>query len=393
MSKKTKNTTDDEIPDLQDLSPLSGNDDDFLSSQKVIENHDLLEEIGVFKRIDTLKQELRNSRRLLVGALDIFNRTSIDAITDATVSQITDRFTPAFLLFLWKPLQSRREISIRGYKDYNQVDLGVSIDSFDAFEDFFRQYPKPINFDLLAFEIEDKAALAVFDLARPELVIPILGPSGLYGLILVGSKQREAGYDQDELLFMQQLMSFVSQAIQNHLHYQQSLRDVKTGLFNHGYFITRVADEVARSKRGNYASALIVMDVDKFKNFNDNYGHLAGDRVLEHLALTLKQEVRTDDVPSRFGGEEFTVLLPNTGRDSAWVVAERIRTAIAAMVVPWEKPLPQVTISIGAAVFDKDAALNPEEIIQRADSALYVSKEQGRNRTTIWSPEMKKCTE
>jgi diguanylate cyclase (GGDEF)-like protein len=385
MSKQTRDTgtKDGAAPPGQ----IPGGEMDFLSNPKVVDNYSFLQEIGVFQHIDSLNRELRDSKSLLIGALDIFNRTSVDEITAATVAQISDRFMPSFILFIWKPLQSRQEITVRGYKNYKQVDLGISIDCISPFERFFQRYPKPISFELLAFEIEDNTAILPFDPVQPELVIPILGPSGLYGMILVGHKIIEEGYTQEELLFMQQLMAFVSQAIQNHLHYQQTLRDVKTGLFNHGYFMTRLNDEIARTKRGSYASSIIVIDVDKFKNFNDAYGHLAGDQVLECLAFTLKQEVRTDDVPSRFGGEEFTVLLPNTGREAAWVVAERLRSAVSAMKVSWEQPLPQVTISLGVFTFDKSEKLSATEIIERADAALYLSKERGRNQTTIWASE------
>jgi diguanylate cyclase (GGDEF)-like protein len=303
---------------------------------------------------------------------------------DATVWQISDHFLPSFISFLWKPIQKRNDITIKSYKNYKMIDLDLRVHSITAFESFFQQYPKPINFDLLAFEIKDKDAVVPLEKMNPELVIPILGPFGLYGIILVGRKILEDGYTQEELVFLQQLMSFVSQAIKNHLHYEHSLRDVKTGLFNHGFFMTRLNEEIARSKRTDYSSSIIVMDVDKFKNFNDNYGHLAGDRVLESIAFTLKQAVRTEDVPSRFGGEEFTVLLPNTGRHTVWTVAERIRTAVSQMKVPWEPPLPQVTISLGVYTFNQSADINAEEIIRRADEALYLSKERGRNRSTVW---------
>jgi diguanylate cyclase (GGDEF)-like protein len=159
---------------------------------------------------------------------------------------------------------------------------------------------------------------------------------------------------------------------------------VKTGLFNHGFFMTRLNEEVARSKRADYSASIIVMDVDKFKNFNDAYGHLAGDRVLESIAFMLKQAVRAEDVPSRFGGEEFTVLLPNTGKQTVWTVAERIRVAISQMKVPWEPPLPQVTVSLGVYTFNQHDDIDAAEIVRRADEALYLSKERGRNRSTVW---------
>jgi diguanylate cyclase (GGDEF)-like protein len=146
----------------------------------------------------------------------------------------------------------------------------------------------------------------------------------------------------------------------------------------------RLHEEMSRVKRNKYASSLIVIDVDKFKNFNDSYGHLAGDKVLECLAENIKQSIRVEDIPSRFGGEEFTILLPVTEPDKALLVAERLRTAVAAMKVPWEQPLPQVTISLGIVSFDGDEDISAEDVINRADSALYLSKEQGRNRSTSW---------
>jgi diguanylate cyclase (GGDEF)-like protein len=106
--------------------------------------------------------------------------------------------------------------------------------------------------------------------------------------------------------------------------------------------------------------------------------------VLESLALTIKQNVRSDDVPSRFGGEEFTILLPNTPQAQAYLVAERLRLSVASMVVPWEQTLPQVTISLGIATFTGDMDILADDVLHRADEALYESKENGRNRTTVW---------
>ncbi|MDR3146087.1 MAG: GGDEF domain-containing protein, partial [Treponema sp.] len=248
---------------------------------------------------------------------------------------------------------------------------------------------EPLTYSRLAEELssggtETAAIMTALGNSGPELVIPLLGPSKLYGLILVGPKLLADSYTPPERDFLWQLMSFVSQAVQNHIHYEHSVRDAKTGLFNHGFFSTRLNEVISQSRRSGSPSSLIVIDVDKFKNFNDSFGHLAGDRVLESIALVIKQNVRTGDVPSRFGGEEFTVLLPNTGQDAARIVAERIRLAIAGIRVPWETPLPQVTVSLGLASFGADTELSADEIIKRADEALYRSKENGRNRTTVW---------
>jgi diguanylate cyclase (GGDEF)-like protein len=357
---------------------------EFFANPKIIENYALLQEIEVFRFIDYLKREIHNYKNLLTRGLDIFNRTTIDQILDATVWQITDHILPSLVSFCWKPVQNKDDITIKAYRNYKPVNLHLKVDSIVPFEDFFRQYPRPINFGLLSFQLKNDKAIEAFKPLHPEIFIPILGPTGLYGIIVVGRKVLGDGYSQEELLFLQQLMSFVSQAIKNHLHYEQSTRDVKTDLYKHGFFMSRLNEEISRSKRGEYKSSVIVIDVDKFKIFNDTYGHLAGDRVLEQIALALKQCVRNEDVPSRFGGEEFTVLLPDTDKPHAWIVAERLRTAVASMSVHWKTPLPQVTVSLGIYTFDHKNEADAVEIIRRADEALYLSKERGRNRSTIW---------
>ena len=360
----------------------------FLSNPKIVENYNLLKEIGVFSFIDSLTSEIRNYKTLLARGLDIFNRTTIDDIMDATVYQISDHFLPSFIAFLWKPIQSRPDITIRSYRNYKPVDLDLRIDNITAFESFFQQSPQPVNFQTLGKKLKNKKALAPFREVHPEIVIPIIGPYGLYGIILVGHKMMNTEYTREELVFLQQLMSFVCQAIQNILHLEHSLRDVKTGLYNHGFFMTRMKEEVMRTKRSTATSSIIVMDVDRFKDFNDTYGHLAGDQVLEKLAQVIRQHVRVDDIPSRFGGEEFTVLLPHTEINTAWMISERLRISVAEMVVPWEIPLPQVTISLGVFAFDRNSDLDTTNILRRADEALYVSKARGRNCSTIWEPDL-----
>jgi diguanylate cyclase (GGDEF)-like protein len=360
---------------------------DFLSNPEIIENYSFLQSIGVFKYIDELNQEIRHCRSLLSGAAEIFNRTSIDDIMDATVWQISDQFLPSFIVFLWKAHQNKPDVTVKAYKNYKLIDLPVSIDSINRLEPFFQQNRQSVNCKFLRPYIEDSGddnLLKALETLAPELVVPILGPSGgLYGIILVGAKMLVDVYTRQELNFLNQIMSFVSQAIQNHLHYERSVRDIKTGLFNHGFFMTRLIEEIAHANRGERESSLIAIDVDKFKSFNDSYGHLAGDKVLESIAMVIKQSVRLEDVPSRFGGEEFTILLPNTDRHTALIAAERVRNAVADMVVPWTPPLPRVTISLGVFTFNKYTRLPAEEILHRADEALYQSKADGRNRTTV----------
>ncbi|MDR2102632.1 MAG: GGDEF domain-containing protein, partial [Treponema sp.] len=261
--------------------------DEFYSDPKIIENYGLLQEIGVFRQVESLKKEIRSYHDLVSAGLDIINRTSLDAIMDAAVFRISDHFLPSFITFLWKPIQTRDEITIKSYQNYRPADMGIRLHSITPFEAFFRSHPQPVAYSLLTAELEDTDVLQVLEKLDPEIIIPIIGGFGLYGIILMGHKILGEDFTGEEILFIEQLMAFVTQAIMNYLNYQHSLRDVKTGLYNHGFFIHRLGEEIARTRRGGFASSVIVMDVDKFKNFNDIYGHLAGDKVLETLAITL----------------------------------------------------------------------------------------------------------
>ena len=357
---------------------------DFFSDPKIVENYALLQEIGVFSYIDSLDQEITNFKNLFAGALDIVNRTTISEIMNAAVWQISDHFLPTLIAFLWKPLQNREDITVKCFKNYKIVDTYLSIETISDFEPFFLAHPEPVTFKVFSSQFSRNKSIKTFSSIEPELIIPILGPSGLYGMVLVGHNILGIEYSEKELSYIQNLMSFVSKAIQNHLHYERTLRDLKTGLYNNGFFMTRLNEEIVRSKRTHTETSIIIMDVDHFKDFNDTYGHLAGDRVLESLAITIKQGVRVGDIPSRFGGEEFTVLLPDTNKGMVWTVAERLRTMVESMNVTWEPPLPQVTISLGVFTFDKTTNITADEVINRADEALYLSKQMGRNRTTSW---------
>jgi diguanylate cyclase (GGDEF)-like protein len=358
--------------------------ENFLSNPDILQHFNLLQSLGIFSHIESLQQEIRNYKTLLSGATDIFHRTTIDEILETTVLQISDKFLPSFLVFLWRPLQNKKDILLRGYRNFKAVDVQVPINDISPFDDFFQKFPRPINYDLFVYQLNNPAATAPLEELKPEIVVPIIGPSGLYGLILVGPKLLEAQYTTQELAFLDKLMVFATLAIQNNLHYEHSVRDGKTGLFNHGFFMLRLQDEIGRTRRAGHSFSVIVMDVDKFKLFNDNFGHLAGDRVLEQIALAIRDNVRAQDIPSRFGGEEFTVLLPETERSAAWVVAERLRQAVEHTQVPWNPPLPRVTISLGVSVYNSYLKLGANELIEQADEALYISKKRGRNRTTVW---------
>jgi diguanylate cyclase len=161
----------------------------------------------------------------------------------------------------------------------------------------------------------------------------------------------------------------------------ESLTDPLTTLSNRKFFDQALAKAMAAAKEANQPLALLMADIDHFKTFNDKYGHLTGDQVLRLVALSVKQNVKGQDVAARYGGEEFIVALPNTTLQSAITVADHIRRAVMTkelMKRSSGERLGRITISIGAA------ALRPADtaqtLIERADMCLYAAKRNGRNR-------------
>lgn len=162
---------------------------------------------------------------------------------------------------------------------------------------------------------------------------------------------------------------------------QEAQTDGKTGLLNARHFNKMFLEEIERAKRFDRPVALIMADLDLLRNINNTYGHLAGDAVLTGIGKVIRKTIREFDIAGRFGGEEFAILLPEAGPDEAWVLAERVRQAIAAATFEVQtstSPL-QATISLGVACFPQDATA-ANDLIHEADVAVYQAKLQGRNR-------------
>ena len=160
-----------------------------------------------------------------------------------------------------------------------------------------------------------------------------------------------------------------------------TIRDGLTGLYNHRHFQETLAVEILRSKRHAKTFSLVFLDVDFFKQYNDTHGHLHGDAVLVALSKLLIAGIRESDVAVRYGGEEFVLLLPETSKEKAFVVAGNIREKIAAHPFPGRETQPQgkVTVSMGIAAFPEDGS-DSSTLLHRADEALYQAKNGGRNR-------------
>jgi len=170
-----------------------------------------------------------------------------------------------------------------------------------------------------------------------------------------------------------------------------SARDSLTGLYNRWYVMEKIDSEMNRSLRHGCPVSVIMMDIDHFKRVNDSFGHSAGDRVLRSVGQVLRDSCRVYDVPGRYGGEEFCIVLPETKVGNTTVVAERIRERLEASRFDVGDDSVVVTASIGIAGIESvgpEGGLSPAMLIDRADQALYSAKHHGRNRVEMWTVAM-----
>jgi len=176
----------------------------------------------------------------------------------------------------------------------------------------------------------------------------------------------------------------VADSLEMQRKYRQfALTDALTGLHNRGWLDDAFDREVKRSERDQLPLSLIMIDVDDFKNYNDDYGHLAGDQVLITVAEAIRSPLRPNDMVARFGGEEFAVLLPETTVNNARLIAERLRERVSSRDagILDDKRLPNVTISLGIA--GRQPGTQLDKMLAAADGAMYDAKRHGKNRVEI----------
>jgi diguanylate cyclase (GGDEF)-like protein len=227
-----------------------------------------------------------------------------------------------------------------------------------------------------------------------EIIVPLRFKYQINGILFIEKKEAEFGthYTDDELRYLDIIAGFASVAIENARLYEMATLDKKTGLYNHGFFQNRLVEEMERAQRYKTDLTLMIMDLDHFKQVNDTHGHMMGDQVLIEIADTLKQQIRTFDIPARFGGEEFMVILPETDCKSAVIVAERIRKSIQKLKFTSSKGSFSITSSFGIAGYHHSANLTEDIFIEYSDQALYHAKENGRNRVVVFKDLPKEVT-
>src|SRR6202158_639532 len=218
--------------------------------------------------------------------------------------------------------------------------------------------------------------------ARSVLCIPIAYGESLLGVLNVESHQEDA-FSPEDVLIMQTLADLLATALHNSFVFQklqqQSITDGLTGIKTRRFFFEALSSELKRASRSGRPISVVLMDLDKFKGVNDTKGHLEGDLVLARVGRLLEQKCRQSNVVARYGGDEFIILMPETGVEQAQVLAERLRLWLST------DPMLQehfITGSFGVASFPVHG-FTAEEIIRIADAGMYVSKHAGGDRVSL----------
>ena len=211
---------------------------------------------------------------------------------------------------------------------------------------------------------------------------PLVVQGEAIGVLSVQSR-RPGAYSVDQMSVLTTIAQQAAIAIENARNFQLATVDQLTGLYLRDFFLRKLEEERARARRYGSPFAILMIDVDLFKEINDRLGHLAGDRFLVGLTTVLRETLRAADVPCRWGGDEFAVLLPESDRDGARAIAERIRARIAEGAISVGDQAIRATVSVGVACHPLDESGADTDLLDRADAAQYAAKQAGRNRVML----------
>lgn len=235
---------------------------------------------------------------------------------------------------------------------------------------------------------------------RSNLTCPLIAQGKPVGFLFFTSMKKNAYQNIHQDVFLQ-IAGQISILVEKSRLYQQlyelnqkliaaqyelkhrAMHDSLTGIYNHGAIVEHLEAQLARSRRNKQTLSIIMIDVDNFKQFNDTYGHLAGDAMLKFVAARMKECLREYDYIGRYGGEEFLVVLSDVDYETAVKTAERLNLVIGGETVAFGGNLLAATISLGVAVVENSSIHNIDEIIMGADRELYKAKSNGRNRFEV----------
>lgn len=348
------------------------------------------------QRLDSLKRKaLENEqvlRRVQQRELALLEADGLGELIHALVGGLRDSFrlTEVTLLLNDASHEVRRLLMLDNHAPEQFGGL-LLVDDLESHSGVYADLDRSL---LTPFDASRHQPLFVRGLGiRSLAVLPLCRHGQLVGSLNLGSADPERFTRYHATDFLERLGIIAAACLENALNRQRLLHagmtDVLTGWHNRRFLATRLVEEVARAQRRQEPLSVLFLDIDHFKSVNDTYGHANGDRVLCDVARRVRQSLRVSDVAVRYGGEEFVVLLPHTGREEAAGLAERIRLLVGEEALPLDDGQPlSVTLSCGVAELRPAVGENEldrlgERLLAEADEALYRAKRAGRNRVVL----------
>jgi len=263
------------------------------------------------------------------------------------------------------------------------METGVLFPLDDPGVEHLRRAGRPLPVEQLAFR---SPAFAHHGPEPDGLAVPLLSQQRLIGMLIVGRKEGSRAWPAEELDLLNLLAHHVATVFENARLFESATYEGLTGLLRREAILEQLDRELERALRYGRPLTIAMADLDHFKDVNDRHGHLAGDSLLRRMSQILAGGLRSTDWIGRYGGEEFLLVLPETGMEGAAAVAEKIRDRVQGTLVPLDDGAPvHVTVSIGLASLDDGAGRAPgkataRDLIAAADRSLYAAKNAGRNR-------------
>jgi diguanylate cyclase (GGDEF)-like protein len=215
------------------------------------------------------------------------------------------------------------------------------------------------------------------------IAVPLTVKGEVIG-VLEAINKKNGDFNPFDLEMLHYISTQSAIAFKNAELYDMANKDGMTKLYSNKYFRERLNEEWQRSIRYNHPLSLVIFDIDNFKIFNNTYGHQAGDMVIKEVAKIIIANSRAIDIPCRYGGEEFTIIFPETSSNEAVIVIERIREKVEKINLAYNDAFLKLTVSGGLASIPELSTVNCEEFIEMADKALYNSKKTGKNKITLY---------
>lgn len=285
---------------------------------------------------------------------------------------------------------------------YDQIANELSVSIIKGLED--EEYQEKINngqIQCKSFKPGEGVAGSVFQSAEPIILnqtkgddkfidaessfahsiacIPMVVYNEVVGVINVTNKHKGVNFTKVDVEMLRAISDQAAVAVSKAQFREMAVTDFLTGLYIRRYFMVKLQDEVVRAERYDKVLSVAMADIDNFKVINDTYGHAAGDEVLKAASHFLRDNLRQADIIARYGGEEFVIFFPETDKQSASILAERLRAGFSEIKLD---NLPPVSISIGVASYPDDGK-DIKSLINSADTAMYKAKQEGRNRVVI----------